>query len=292
MPRLVTFVALAAVVTLAACGGGGGQLAAGGSGSATTTSAPATGARPVPVDDLGGPTTAASAARVLARVEHGLRTDGQDATALAKLGRAQQLAYRAVAAHPAWTAKVLADVPSSVRAAVRANIDAGAALNALTGSAPVPSGFPDWQILTPPPAATLRDYYDEAERASGISWAYLAAIHLVETRMGRIRGLSSAGAQGPMQFIPATWARYGEGDINDNRQAILAAGRYLKASNGVTDIDRALFSYNNDDRYVAAVKAYASVMLADEHAYDGYHGWQVFSSTADGTFLLPEGFHA
>ena len=172
---------------------------------------------------------------------------------------------------------------------MRANIAAGTALGGLTGTAP--TGFPDWTIETPPSAATLRGYYDEAEKASGVSWAYLAAIHLVETRMGRIHGNSTAGAQGPMQFIQATWDRYGEGgDITDNHDAILAAGRYLSASNFATNIDRALFSYNNDDRYVAAIKDYAAVMLADPRAYDGYYQWQVFYATTDGTFLLPEGY--
>ena len=150
--------------------------------------------------------------------------------------------------------------------------------------------FPQWEIRAPQPPSTLRGFYDEAEAASGIPWAYLAAIHLVETRMGRIHGLSSAGAQGPMQFIPETWASYGEGDIDDDYDAIQAAGRYLASRGGPTDMDRALFSYNNDDRYVAAVKAYASVLLADPRAYAGYHEWQVFYATSDGTFLLPEGF--
>ncbi len=45
--------------------------------------------------------------------------------------------------------------------------------------------------------------------------------------MGRIRGLSVAGARGPMQFIPETWARWGRGDIDSPRDSILAAGRYL-----------------------------------------------------------------
>jgi membrane-bound lytic murein transglycosylase MltF len=138
----------------------------------------------------------------------------------------------------------------------------------------------------------LRSYYDEAEATFGIPWQYLAAIHFVETRMGRIHGLSTAGAQGPMQFIPDTWAAYGEGDINSNHDAIQAAGRYLEANNAATDIDGALFRYNNDERYVAAIKAYASVMMADPGAYDGYYHWQVFYASADGTFLLPEGWSA
>ena len=36
-------------------------------------------------------------------------------------------------------------------------------------------------------------------------------INLVETRFNRLRNNSSAGAQGPMQFMPATWRAYGLG---------------------------------------------------------------------------------
>jgi membrane-bound lytic murein transglycosylase B len=144
--------------------------------------------------------------------------------------------------------------------------------------------------VSPPPVEVLRSYYAEAEAASGVPWAYLASIHLVETRLGRIRGTSSAGAQGPMQFIPETWARYGQGDINDNRDAILAAARLLQANGGPADMSRALFRYNNSNRYVEAVESYAQLMLSDERAFLGYYGWQVYSATTDGTFLLPEGY--
>lgn len=273
----------ALVAGLVACDGGGGQLA-----SSTATSGPTTTTvpRPVPVARLDGPDSVRSTAAVLRRVEPALaRGDGVDDPSL---GREQQLAYRALAAHPAWVDRVVAAVPAGVRDAVRANVAAGAALGGLTGEAP--AGFPAWDIRVPQPTATLRGFYAEAERASGVPWQYLAAIHLVETRVGRIHGLSSAGAQGPMQFIPATWEAFGEGDINDDRDAILAAGRYLASRGAPADMDRALFSYNNDDRYVAAVKAYADVLAAEPNRYDGYHEWQVFYATVDGTYLLPEGW--
>ena len=127
------------------------------------------------------------------------------------------------------------------------NLDASAALSKLT---PAQTQLPDWTILTPASGRDdARRIYAEAEQASGIPWAYLAAIHFLETRMGRIHGNSTAGAQGPMQFIPSTWAAYGNGgDVNDNRDAILAAGRYLKAAGGPADMDKAIFAYNHDRR--------------------------------------------
>ena len=83
----------------------------------------------------------------------------------------------------------------------------------------------------------LLDAYRAAEAEFGIPWKYLAAINLVETGIGRIRGTSIAGAQGPMQFMPATWEAYGGGgDINDTHDAIRGAARYLAANNGANDI--------------------------------------------------------
>jgi len=282
---------LSLAVLLTACEGGGGDLASTET-RATPTTVAADGTEPVRADELSSPRSAAATAKTLARVEQGVRADDRDPDDLRELGRAQQLAYRALARHPEWVAEVLAAVPAEVRDAVQTNVDADAALAALTGDGPLSDTLPNWEIRSPQPAGTLRGFYDEAEAASGVPWAYLAAIHLVETRLGRIHGLSSAGAQGPMQFIPETWERYGEGDINNDRDAILAAGRYLDASNFATDLDRAIFSYNNDERYVAAIKAYAAVMLANPFAYDGYYEWRVFFATNGGTLLLPEGFIA
>ncbi len=304
--RRIVAVLLVALAS-ASCAGGGGQLAEQTATSLTpptgspTPGVTPTGVEPVPVEELRGPRNAAAATRVLTEVETALRTSesrtptpgtptpGTPTPADPTLGRRQQLAYRAVSAHPGWAERVVDGVPASVRDAVQANLDAGTALSGLTGET-LPTSFPQWEIHRPLDAATLRAFYDEAEAASGIPWAYLAAIHLVETRMGRIHGLSSAGAQGPMQFIPETWASYGEGDIADDHDAIQAAGRYLASRGGPADMDRALFSYNNDDRYVAAVQAYASVLLADPRTFAGYHAWQVFFATSDGTFLLPEGY--
>jgi hypothetical protein len=241
-------------------------------------------------DDIAVPKNPAQTAAALARVERALRAPKTRPAEINRLGREQQKAYRALSTHPRWLEDVVARLPADVRPIVTANERAGRDLAALGGEGPRPRQLPDWHIVSPPPVDVLRAYYGEAEAASGIPWAYLASIHLVETRLGRIRGTSSAGAQGPMQFIPETWARYGQGDINDNRDAILAAARLLQANGGPSDMSRALFRYNNSDRYVEAVESYAQLMLSDERAFLGYYGWQVYSATTDGTFLLPEGY--
>jgi hypothetical protein len=286
--------ALAALLTCAlataSCGGGGGGQLAEHDGAASTT-APARNA-PIPSTRLASPRTARAAAHELSRVEIGLRGDDRGAEHLAALGRRQQLAYLAIAAHPAWARAVVARVPSRVREAVRDNIAAERELAALTGGGSPASTVPDWQVLPPRPARELLADYRAAERETGIDWSYLAAIHLVESAMGRIHGTSSAGAQGPMQFLPSTWAEVGQGDITVDHDAILAAGRYLVRRGGPADMARALRGYNDDARYVAAVEAYARVMQADARAYDGYHAWQVFFRTDHGKFLLPEGYGA
>jgi membrane-bound lytic murein transglycosylase B len=136
----------------------------------------------------------------------------------------------------------------------------------------------------------LLGYYREAEAEFGVPWSYLAAIHLTETVMGRIRGTSVAGAQGPMQFMPATWAAYGEGDINNTRDAIRAAARYLRANGAPADLDYALYRYNPSQRYVNAVKGYAEQMRAVPETYRGYYHWQVYYLTRDGDRHMPVGY--
>jgi membrane-bound lytic murein transglycosylase B len=120
----------------------------------------------------------------------------------------------------------------------------------------------------------------------------LAAINLVETRMGRIRGDSSAGAQGPMQFLPTTWASCCRGDINDPHDAINGAADYLVSRGAPADMAKAVFGYNPSRGYVTAVQTYASVMDADVRAFYGYAAWQVFVSSTAGDVRLPVGYSA
>ena len=102
-------------------------------------------------------------------------------------------------------------------------------------------------LINPPaPADEFLGDYREAESASGVGWNYLAAINLIETHFGSIVAASTAGAQGPMQFLPSTFAAYGAGgDINSPHDSIMAAGRYLAANGFANDRDHANYHYNN-----------------------------------------------
>ena len=130
----------------------------------------------------------------------------------------------------------------------------------------------------PAPAADrLRRWYREAQTRFGIRWQLLAAINFVESAFGKVRNTSTAGAQGPMQFEPATWRAYGlGGNIRDPRDAILGAANFLAANHGSTDERSALYRYNHSSRYVDAVARYAHRITRDPRAFLHYYSWSVY----------------
>jgi hypothetical protein len=137
------------------------------------------------------------------------------------------------------------------------------------------------------PADGLRRLYERAERRFGVDWRLLASVNLVETGFNRIRSNSSAGAQGPMQFIPSTWEAYGMGgDIRDPRDAIMGAANYLSASGAPRDERAALLAYNPSTDYVNSVRAHARSMRRDVRAYYGLYSWQIFVRTPSGSRQL------
>ena len=168
------------------------------------------------------------------------------------------------------------------------NVDARRQLAAM---AHIKDTVPPWRIVPPAPADELLGYYRDAEAASGIGWNYLAAINLIETRFGSIDGVSTAGAQGPMQFLPSTFSAYSDaGDIHSPRDSIMAAGRYLAANGFADDRDHAIFRYDNAAEYVRAVEDYAALIAADPAAFAGYYRWDTYYYTTAGDVLLPIGY--
>ena len=94
----------------------------------------------------------------------------------------------------------------------------------------------------------------------GKDWYILAAVGKVESDHGENMGPSSAGAMGPMQFMPSTWESSGvdgNGDgtanVMDPRDAIPAAAKYLETGGAPKDWYAALYSYNHADWYVKKV---------------------------------------
>ena len=107
----------------------------------------------------------------------------------------------------------------------------------------------------------VRLYKESAERYGfGEDWYVLAAVGKIESNHGENVGSSSAGAMGPMQFLPSTWISYGvdgdgdgEANIMDPKDAIPAAASYLKAGGAPDDWYAALFTYNRAGWYVEEV---------------------------------------
>jgi Transglycosylase SLT domain len=113
----------------------------------------------------------------------------------------------------------------------------------------------------------LLPIYQAAGAAYGIPWQVLAAINEVETDYGRDLNLSSAGAEGWMQFLPVEWAQFGVDVNNDGFEdpynpadAIFAAARYLKQAGGTHDIRSAVFAYNHSKAYVNSVMLRARLL--------------------------------
>ena len=122
------------------------------------------------------------------------------------------------------------------------------------------------------PTSYMDLYKKAAGTCPGLSWTVLAAIGQVESSHGRNVGPSSAGALGPMQFMPATWKAYGvdgdgdgKADIMNPYDAIPGAAKYLCANGagrGGKQLYNAIWHYNHADWYVQKVlglaKAYAA----------------------------------
>jgi membrane-bound lytic murein transglycosylase B len=133
------------------------------------------------------------------------------------------------------------------------------------------------------PASVLLDDYRQAQRRFGVPWNVLAAVNFVESKFGKLRNASAAGAQGPMQFMPATWRRYGlGGNVHDPNDAIVGAANYLHASGAPRDLRRALHHYNPSRSYVDAVLRYAQRIASERTMFFALYNWQVFAKTARG----------
>jgi hypothetical protein len=126
---------------------------------------------------------------------------------------------------------------------------------------PGPSrGVPNFVIQKFKVPIFLLPIYQAAGIQYGVRWEVLAAINEIETDYGRNLNVSSAGAVGWMQFMPATWKMYGVDANKDGKRdpynpvdAIFAAARYLKAAGAQDNLRRSIFAYNHAGWYVDSV---------------------------------------
>jgi Transglycosylase SLT domain len=116
--------------------------------------------------------------------------------------------------------------------------------------------------VEPIPYERYVQIYKAAAKRYGFTedWYVLAAVGKAESNHGENMGPSSAGAMGPMQFLPSTWEQYGvdgngdgEANIMDPEDAIPAAANYLEFGGAPEDWYAALYTYNHAGWYVREV---------------------------------------
>ena len=161
--------------------------------------------------------------------------------------------------------------------------------NAVTGLLALPSDVRPTRLLLEPQAGdrtltkgppkarpgrlcSLVPIYRGAAAKYHQDWRILAAINRIETNLGRNLHVSSAGAVGWMQFMPATWRRWGVDASGDGladpwnpEDAIFSAGRYLDAAGYQKSPSRSIFAYNHAMWYVNDVLRLAKQLSPDYH---------------------------
>ncbi|WP_433354350.1 lytic murein transglycosylase [Microtetraspora malaysiensis] len=160
-------------------------------------------------------------------------------------------------------AHVLAVQPEKREKTTREKAGKATKTGAKTGGGTRPGGGGTGQGLVGRPESYLELYRRSAGVCPGLSWSVLAAIGQVESGHGRNNGPSSAGALGPMQFMPATWKTYGvdgdgdgKADIWSAYDAVPSAAKYLcanGAAKGGEKLRKAVWFYNHSWDYVNRV---------------------------------------
>jgi membrane-bound lytic murein transglycosylase B len=253
------------VLLLAGCGGA--RRAPRGTSTPTPTRAPLPHRSPDLATELTG-----LHAELATAVDAWRRAGGALPAAVSDPARRQQAIFRRLAAHPGLARATVSRLRGATRADAADVIAAQQALRVL--NAPFRKAHLKLRVGPPEPAERLLAHYREARDRSSVGVALLAAVNLVESAFGRLHNDSAAGAKGPMQFMPATWASYGRGDVHDPHDAILAAARFLHAGGAPQAPRRALYRYNPSPLYVTAVMRYAAVIGRDPRSFYVLYAWR------------------
>jgi hypothetical protein len=213
------------------------------------------------------PVSAAVLVRVPFAGVTALSVTGADAivnlTRSAQLGLARNFAILISIAPSAGLPAMMAQVKSVIG-------KGGQVVNLVSYSLVTASKNPVATIIPAGAPANYLNLFKEsaAKYCPGLSWTVLAAIGQIESGDGANDGPSSAGALGPMQFMPATWAAWGidgfgqagKPDIMNPLDAVPSAALLLCAAGAgnPATLSQAIFAYNHANWYVAEVLALAS----------------------------------
>jgi hypothetical protein len=194
-----------------------------------------------------------------------------------------QRIFRLLRRNDALARAVIKRLPSGLAHEARSIVGAGKALRTITPALKAKK----IRTKRPLPIGILLRHYRTAERRFRVPWQLLAALNFAESAFGKIRTDSAAGAQGPMQFMPATWRAYGlGGNVHNDRDAIMGAANYLRASGAPRNLRRALFAYNHSDAYVDSILRYAQLIDRDPRNLYVFYSWQLFVRTEEGDVRL------
>ncbi|MDB5083641.1 MAG: Peptidoglycan-binding lysin domain protein, partial [Bacilli bacterium] len=178
---------------------------------------------------------------------------------------AQASTYTVKAGDTLW--QLAQDHQTSVQALESLNglqtdtLDVGQALQ-ISDNAPASQQLDATDPQLPDVPSQLIQVYKDAGQKYGIPWTVLAAIHKIESNYSVNRNVtSSAGAQGPMQFMPSTFAAYGvsapghsgTADIGDIKDAIYSTANMLAQNGYKASPDQAIYTYNHSSSYVKTV---------------------------------------
>ncbi len=222
----------------------------------TTTSTPSPAASPPPAStpQAGTPQSSGTPEAPAVVVQRRQRTSATSKNANPNLSATQ--AHPKAGAGPAKPPNPTASGPNNVALAPQVvAAEAGALAAELAGSAASAQALSFYRI-----PLFLLPIYQAAAVQYGVPWQILAAINEIETNYGVDQSVSSAGAVGWMQFMPATWMQYGVDALNSGYadpynpvDAVFAAARYLRAAGAGSDLHGAILAYNHSEEYVSSV---------------------------------------